>query len=108
MTARWSAAPFPAAERAASAISVRSGTIRKFDVVMASDYAQSYESRIDGIRALNSARGSSLEISSFVYAAIEMHIVFRNRNDLNFVGCHEFSHQPLQREIASGQSCCEM
>src|SRR5437588_1580181 len=71
---------------------------------MASDYAQSRESRIDGIRALNSARGSSLEISSFVYAAIEMHIVFRNRNDLNFVGYREFLHQPLQREIASGQS----
>src|SRR5437588_11227506 len=75
---------------------------------MTSDYAQSRESRIDGIRALNSARRGFLEIPSFVYAAIEMLIGFRNRNHLNLAGCHEFSHQPLQREIASGQSCCEM
>jgi hypothetical protein len=53
----WSGALVSASRRAAAAISVRIGTIRKHEVFMASAYAQDGKLRIDGIRAANSKVG---------------------------------------------------
>src|SRR5450755_1684084 len=58
VTTAWSEAPAVASRRAASAISVRIGTIRKFEVFLEAAYAQSDQPLIDGIRAANSVASS--------------------------------------------------